>query len=288
MTSKEEQDDFYENIFSEIQGNTFSEFMSNHKEYCIRFKTKIIEEETYNFTVNIISYLVTNLLLPFFMQYQLYDMFTAPYDKIDTLNSMFVNEGVYSGRLLKQYNLTSWISEGKSLELLKSCDNNAEYCMMNPKYIIIDSVQRVEYYCNINDSSKIMRINEHIDLQLVGNATYLYCIIPSGLLCLFHGHHSGGACGQPVICAGHITIKDHKIIKITNASGHYSPPPHMLYKALVLLKEKGIINEMKESSQENDYIKTFVTEEDFITRGGNILTKKRNNKKIKSKKKRRN
>ena len=53
------------------------------------------------------------------------------------------------------------------------------------------------------------------------------------------------------------------------------------------VKEKGIINQMKESSQENNYIKTFVPKEDSNAMGGNKLTKKRNNKQVKSKKKRR-
>ena len=74
----------------------------------------------------------------------------------------------------------------------------------------------------------------------------LYCILPSKKLCLFSGHHSAGACGQPVISAGYATIKDNEIIDIDNSSGHYTPPLHMLQKGIDVLFEKGLIKTNKE------------------------------------------
>ena len=65
-------------------------------------------------------------------------------------------------------------------------------------------------------------------------------MLPDETLCLFKGNHSTGSCGQPVICAGIITIKNNKIISIDNDSGHYMPPESMLLEMLRILISKGI------------------------------------------------
>ena len=154
------------------------------------------------------------------------------------------SNNVFLGSVIKEHELTSLTPyPEKSFELLNSCNDGEYYCIMYPKYLIIDYKQ-VEYYCNSDEPDKIKRITKHEDLSEVKDGYYLYCILPDGTLCLFGGHHSAGACGQPVICAGNITISvDKKIIKINNSSGHYSPPFSMLNKAIDLLKTKGIIEE---------------------------------------------
>jgi hypothetical protein len=105
---------------------------------------------------------------------------------------------------------------------------------MDPSFFITD-YGRFKYMCD--DPSLIKMTSD----TMVAPGIYLYCIIPDGTLCLFDDHHSAGACGQPVICAGNITIKNNKIKRIDNSSGHYYPPHNMLEKAISILKEQNLI-----------------------------------------------
>ncbi len=52
-------------------------------------------------------------------------------------------------------------------------------------------------------------------------------------------HHSSFLAGQPVAAAGHITIRNGKVISIDNKSGHYLPSACHLQQALVQLKSHG-------------------------------------------------
>jgi hypothetical protein len=234
-----EQDAFINSTFEKIKGKLIKELLSVMPQLCLEFKKNIVETEKYEFTVNITSYLVTSMLVPFFMKYEIYTFENCPYSKFDMLWDLH-RKNVFLGSVIKQHELTSLTPyPEKSFELLNSCNDDEYYCIMNPYYLIKD-YKKVEYYCNSDDPNKIKRITNSQDLSEVENGNYLYCILPNGTLCLFDGHHSAGACGQPVICAGYITIHDKKIKRMDNSSGHYAPPSSMLNTAMDVLKTKGI------------------------------------------------
>jgi hypothetical protein len=237
---KEEQNAFIEKTFEKIKNMNIQELNANLKILCRELKENIVDVEKFDFTSNIRSFIVLSMLTPFLMEY-VYDFDNAPYDKLDEL-SAFITNNVYLGTAIKENNLTSLTPyPEKSLELLNSCENNETYCVMMPKYLIMDYRGNQEYYCTSNDTNKIKRITKKEDLLSIDDGYYLYSILPNRTVCLFKGHHSSGSCGQPVICAGHITISQNKIIQIDNSSGHYSPPSDMLIKALELLKRQGLI-----------------------------------------------
>jgi len=253
------QDDVIDNIFEHIKGAGIEELLLIMRDLCLEFNENIVETEKYEFTVNIKSLLVTSMLLPFFIKYEIYTFENAPYSKIDMLWNLHRNN-VFLGSVIKQHGLTSLTPyPEKSFELLNSCNDDEYYCIMSPKYLIIDYKQ-VEYYCNSIDPKLIKRITTREELSEVKNGHYLYCILPNETLCLFGGHHSAGACGQPVICAGNITIVDNKITKIDNSSGHYSPPFVMLNKAMDVLKTKGIIESdgIEDETQRGGDVRVFV------------------------------
>ena len=68
----------------------------------------------------------------------------------------------------------------------------------------------VTYLCDDEadkDSFKIIKSRD--DLNTITDNDYLYCILPTNELCLFRNtNHSAGSCGQPIISAGHVIIKD--------------------------------------------------------------------------------
>lgn len=253
------QNAFIDRIFVIIQAMNIEELHTNRKILCNEFNINIILAEKYEFTNNIRSNIVISLLVPFLFYENIYTFENAPYDKIDELNRLCY-ENVYLGSIIKQHNLVLLTPyPEKSLELLNSCKDEEKYCIMAPKYLSID-YKNVEYYCNSNDPAKIQRINNSADLLNIKDGYYLYCILPTEILCLFNGHHSAGACGQPVICSGYITIANKKIIKIDNSSGHYSPPFYMLIKAIEILKRKGIITSegSEDKSRSSGEIKRFI------------------------------
>lgn len=47
--------------------------------------------------------------------------------------------------------------------------------------------------------------------------------------------------GRPVICAGHMSIKDGKIIQIDTSSGHYMPRMQHLNAAIKILKDRNVL-----------------------------------------------
>ena len=239
---KEEQDAFIEKTFEKIKNMNIKELNDNLKNLCVEIKNNIVDVEKFDFTSNIRSFLVLSMLTPFLLMVDVYNFDNAPYDKLDTLKEL-ITKRVYFGSIIKKNNLASLTPyPEKSFELLNSCKDDEMYCLMAPKYLIIDYRYHVEYYCASNDINKIKRITNKEDLNNVEDGYYLYCILPNKTLCIFNGHHSGGACGQPVICAGNITISQNKITQIDNSSGHYSPPSYMLKKALEVLQTQGIIS----------------------------------------------
>jgi hypothetical protein len=249
---KEEQDLYIENTFEIIKIMNIEELNKNLKKLCVEFNNNIVNAAHFEFTINIRSYLVINMLAPFLYEY-VYSEENAPHDKLNTLDSLTSN-GVFLGSEIKENNLISLSPyPEKSLELLNSCKDDEYYCVMNPKYIIADYRLRdyIKYYCDSNDMNKIKRITTNKDLQNVKDGPYHYSILPNKTLCLFQGSHSAGSCGQPVICAGMILIEKNRIKKIENSSGHYSPPYYMLTKALHVLQTQGLItsNENEDKSK---------------------------------------
>jgi hypothetical protein len=192
------------------------------------------------------------------------------------------------GATLKKYPFVflTKFPEG-ALKILNSCNDDEEYCVMSMNYYFAD-YKRVNYLCEKTcektDSNEIKRINEKGDLTSVhNNEHYLYCILPSHELCLFFGNHSAGACGQPVISAGYISVLNGEITKINNSSGHYSPRLYMLKKGMDILNTSGIldIDKFTDSEYNSENIITF---KKLV--GGRHHRKLKTNKKTKKCKKR--
>jgi hypothetical protein len=53
-------------------------------------------------------------------------------------------------------------------------------------------------------------------------------------------HHSSLLAGAPVAAAGDMTILSGRLLAISNASGHYRPPPSSLVAVLARLKALGV------------------------------------------------
>lgn len=68
-------------------------------------------------------------------------------------------------------------------------------------------------------------------------------------------HHSTILAGEPVVCAGAITVVDGKLVTINNHSGHYKPELRHFKNALRILLLNGIDN--FKASNVTGYIKTF-------------------------------
>lgn len=248
---KEEQDLYIENTFEIIKIINIEELNNNLKDLCVEFNNKIINAENFDFTINIRSYLVIKMLQPFLIEY-VYSEENAPHDKLNKLTSLTSN-GVFLGSEIKENNLLSLSRyPEKSSELLNSCKDDEYYCVMDPKYVIMDYRYRkyIKYVCDSDDTNEIKRITTNKDLQNVKDGPYHYSILPNRTLCLFKGNHSTGSCGQPVICAGMILIEENKIKKFDNSSGHYSPPYYMLSKVLDVFQTQGLIisNETEDKS----------------------------------------
>jgi hypothetical protein len=274
----EDNDEWFRDIYKRVSMLTIEEITANDREIfyklCKEFIERIIgmkepmsigeetslSEKKFNFTNNICSYAIIELFIPF-VRRVLFEHFNVKYSDgkydhiIDDIKEQHERKDgtVFLGAELKRYgfaNLTQFPE--KSQELLDSCEDEVEYCMMNPYYFISDYL-RVNYVCASAspDLIKVTRFTKYIPF-----GEYKYCIIPDGTLCLFRmAHHSAGACGQPVICAGFITIKNNKIKKIDNDSGHYAPPLKMLKKAISLLKKQKLIvstGELDEDKSSDD------------------------------------
>ena len=246
-------------LFRIIQAMNIEELHEYRKNLCNEFNSNIILAEKYEFTNNIRSNIVISMFVPFLIDDEIYTLQNAPHDKINELKRLCY-ENVYLGSIIKQHNLVKLTTyPEKSLELLNSCKDEEKYCIMGAMFFSRD-YKKVEYYCDNYDLVKIQRINNNADLLNIKDGHYLYCILPTEILCLFNGNHSAGSCGQPVICAGYIKITNNKIIKIDNSSGHYSPPFYMLIKAIKILKKKKIIiGKGRENKSKSDgQIKEFI------------------------------
>jgi hypothetical protein len=247
---KEQQNRMINSIFETIRTcENIGVLRENLKSLCSDFRTNIVDEPSYEFEINIRSFIVTSMLIPYMIQERIYDLSEAPIDKFDELRGLHI-KNVYFGKEIKEHGLTSLTPYPlRSLELLNSCKDEEEYCVMDPKYLIIDS-KKVKYLCNSENIDEIIRIKGKTDLSKTESGRYLYCILPDKTLCIFKGNHSAGACGQPVICAGNIDISDQKIKQIDNSSGHYSPPKSMLLKAIEILETNGLV--MKDTKKYNE------------------------------------
>ena len=253
--------------FEKIRGKTFAEVKQMLRELSFDYNETIVKSKKNYFTVNMCSYIVTYIILQSIEFYQLHTFDDRPNAKIKQLYDLHNN--VYLGRELKQYGLTSLTPfPDKSLELLNSCKDDEYYCSMNPGYFIDDNISysKVDYLCESRNPEDIQRVNNSFDLSRIPDGTYLYCLLPTEIFCLFKTKnyersiisHSSGACGQPVICAGNIILYNGKIQQIDNSSGHYKPPIHMLYKAIEILQKKYMImGHGTEENPSNENIKTF-------------------------------
>lgn len=76
----------------------------------------------------------------------------------------------------------------------------------------------------------------------IPSGNYTYSLTPNGGLIIAKTTHSTYRAGQYVVCAGHIDVENGKIIRISNASGHYQPPFINLIVAAAWLYSKNFIN----------------------------------------------
>jgi len=53
-------------------------------------------------------------------------------------------------------------------------------------------------------------------------------------------HHTSFTGGEPVASAGHVVVKDGKLLHINNASGHYRPDVGMLQQGVEVLADRGL------------------------------------------------
>lgn len=108
------------------------------------------------------------------------------------------------------------------------------------------------------------------DKMLANYNNYLYVLSEKGALIVSKKedfHHDRLLKGANVVCAGHINIKDGKIIYIDNISGHYQPKvyPHLM-TALNILDSFKVLNlEIEIKDDGNLFGKQGITYEDFKT-----------------------
>lgn len=238
--------EFSKNFYNDIKIKTNDEVKTYTNTRFTEFYTKIYQNhnksktKTYSF----LDKCIFGICMRFFPR-EYYRKEGFDFNKFDQFkDSIYIDTEL--GKTLKEYPFTFLTKfPEKSLQILNSCEDHLEYCFMNITYIFAD-YKEVKYVCDSNNEDDIKIINTKEDLDNVKNKRYLYNILPSKKLCLFSGHHSSGACGQPVISAGYVTIKDNKIIDIDNSSGHYAPPLRMLQKGIDILFEKGLIETNKD------------------------------------------
>ena len=76
--------------------------------------------------------------------------------------------------------------------------------------------------------------------------TLMYVMAPDGTLYgtfdakLHVVHHSSLLAGQPVACAGDMTVVQGELIEVDNASGHYKPPAEALDSVVQQLRAMGV------------------------------------------------
>ena len=223
-----------------------------------------IMNNTFLFDKNYLSKIIITILRKYMRIYiseKTYEEQSNFSKKLEAINTE-IEFNPEQGKILKQYSLTNLTRfPEKSEELLQTCADDEYYCPMNSAYYFLDyginDIIGVEYLCNINDNTKINRISNISELNTLDDVFYTYCMLPNYILCLYKGNHSGGACGQPVICAGFIEIKNKKIFSINNSSGHYSPPSDMLIKAIDILISKKIVSNNYEKIENPPFLEVI-------------------------------
>ena len=141
-----DNDEWFIDIYNIVSRIKIQKLMDNEKELfcmlCKEFIERIILHHPCEFTKNICSIVIIQLFLPFFMEcsrkYTIICDILAYIPVLDELRSSYT-QNVFLGKDLKQYgfaNLTLY--PDKAQELLDSCNDEVEYCMMNPLFFIID------------------------------------------------------------------------------------------------------------------------------------------------------
>jgi hypothetical protein len=145
---------------------------------------------------------------------------------------------VFLGKDIKEYNFFRFIYNSSDARN-SSLKPEEKYCVMYPHYLFSDEVIQYNMKDGFISVKKIDELPSHSEIDDIGE--YIYVILPDGELILSSQHmsrninHSYLANGQPVICAGELTIKDKKIIRMNNKSGHYSPSFEMLKTGLIAI-----------------------------------------------------
>ena len=235
-TQQIKQDAFIEKTWQFISNTNIDILKKSILEYCEDL-LNIILNNSFEFINDYRAKIVINMFLVFIPQY------------IPTFTNWDLQEKLQQhcslttefGSVLKQYNLTNLTPcPDNAIKILNSCINYEKYSIMAPHYLIVD-YEKVNYLCTSNEPD-IIRISSKNDLntKITTNEQlhYLYCLLPDNTLCLFQEHHSAGACGQPVICAGSVILLNKIIIQINNSSGHYAPDKDMLQKCIDILHNK--------------------------------------------------
>ena len=258
------QDQYIEDLYMELKTFNMHRLINNINAISEDFFDIILTKE-FEFENNYLAKLIINLFIPFLCN--IFNKNNQILNKIKDLELYTKLEPEY-GYIIKQYELTNLTpNPEKSLKILNRCVDTEKYCVMNPSYLVFD-FNEVKYLCNNTNNNnnniespknKILKIRNRSNFT---NGNFLYTLNPDEILYLFSKttHHSTGSCGQPVICAGEITINDNKIIKINNLSGHYKPSHEMLLKAIEILKGKGLIIDEGHLNlhKSNNYIKNYV------------------------------
>ena len=274
-TESTEQDDFFVSIYDLFLGKDSKKFIDKTqidatREEVFHYFFKYVYSKEHVFTNNYVAKLVINLCKPYlkayiiFKEVKLISRIEARFDEIiDNLNK-FVEDKAFipeKGSILKKYGLTNLTAKPeKALELLNTCKDDELYCPMDIEYYFSDYISNKPHLCDVETANpehdidddefynnNIFRINNAEELSnFKTNKVYLYSMLPDETLCLFKeekysNHHSAGSCGQPVICAGFITVENGKIKTFNNDSGHYKPPIKMIIKFRDILLRKGMI-----------------------------------------------
>lgn len=145
----------------------------------------------------------------------------------------------YPGSILKSYNLSNLTKTQEAAnDLLLTCKDDVNYVPMMPNYLFSDNY----YYCT--NTPSFIYIQKPDDLKGINMERNIYTLGPDEIIRIFRNtldKHSMGTCGQPVICAGHITIKNNKITYIDDHSGHYRPQLPSLLQLNDFLFKKGFV-----------------------------------------------
>ena len=272
-TESTEQDDFFVWIYDFFLGKDITKFIDKKqidamREEVFHYFFKYVYSKEHVFTNNYVAKLVINLCKPYLkadiiLNLNSYFGVKVEYEKITDDLDTFLKDKAFipeKGSILKKYGLTNLTGKPeKALELLNTCENNELYCPMDIEYYFSDYINKKPYLCDVEtavpkhnidnklDNNNIFRINNVEELiNFKKKKIYLYSMLPDETLCLFNidgygNHHSAGSCGQPVICAGFITVDNGKIIHFSNDSGHYKPPMEMIIKFRDILLRKGMI-----------------------------------------------